>query len=129
MGNPQPSMAHLKGEYQSLWTELAKEQAHVSRLKIELGEKDTLDQTPHADSPVPPFGILEIVSVEAEQLKTEQADYGREKAFLQRSIKLADEQIKVLSEQATKEEQGTQADAEELQRVIELFAKGTLTSP
>jgi polysaccharide biosynthesis/export protein len=129
MENPLLLSADLKGEYQSLWTELAKEQSHVSRLKIELGEKETLDQTPHADSPVPPFRILEIVSVEAEQLKTEQADYKREKAFLQRSIKLADEQIKVLSEQETKEEQGTQADAEELQRVIELFAKGTLTSP
>jgi len=129
MENPILLSADLKGEYQSLWMELAKEQAHVSRLKIELGEKDTLDQTPQADSPMPPFRISEIVSVEAERLKTEQADYGREKAFLQRSIKLADEQIKVLSEQETKEEQGTQADAEELQRVIELFAKGTLTSP
>jgi polysaccharide export outer membrane protein len=129
MENPILLSADLKGEYQSLWTELAKEQAHVSRLKSELGEKDTLDQASLADLPLPPFRVSEIVSVEAEQLKTEQADYTREKAFLQRSIKLADEQIKVLSAQETKEEQGAQADAEELQRAIELFAKGTLTSP
>src|SRR6266850_1446734 len=71
----------------------------------------------------------EIVSVEAEHLRTEQADYDREKAFLQHSIKQGDEQIKVLSEQNTKEEQGVQADTEELQRVNELFGKGTLPSP
>jgi polysaccharide biosynthesis/export protein len=129
MENPLLLSADLKGEYQSLWTELAKEQARVSRLKSELEEKQTLDQTPPALSPVPPSRISEIVSVESDQFKTELADYWREKAFLQRSIKLADEQLKVLSWQETKEEQGAQADAEELQRSLELFGKGTLTSP
>jgi polysaccharide export outer membrane protein len=98
-------------------------------MSTELGEKDNLDQKLLADVPIPPSRKAEIVSVEAEHLRTEQADYEREKAFLQHSIKQGDEQIKVLSEQNTKEEQGVQADAEELQRVNELFGKGALPSP
>src|SRR5207253_10180691 len=70
----------------------------------------------HDALPISPSRKAEIVSVEAEHLRTEQADYEREKTFLQHSIKQGDEQIKVLSEQNTKEEQGMQADAEELQR-------------
>src|SRR6266446_511259 len=56
-------------------------------------------------------------------------EYEREKAFLKHSITQGDEQIKVLSEQNAKEEQGVQADAEELQRINELFGKGALVSP
>src|SRR5260370_969598 len=123
MENPILMSADLRGEYESLWTEFAKERARVSRLNTELGEKDTLDQKLLADVPVPPSRKAEIVSVEAEHLRTEQADYEREKAFLQHSIKQGDEQIKVLSEQNTKEEQGMQADAEQLQRTNDLSAK------
>jgi polysaccharide biosynthesis/export protein len=129
MENPILLSADLRGEYESLWTEFAKDRARVSRLNTELGEKDTLDQKLLADVPIPPSRKAEIVSVEAEHLRTEQADHEREKAFLQHSIKQGDEQIKVLSEQNTKEEQGMQADVEELQRINELFGKGALPSP
>ena len=129
MENPILLSADLRGEYESLWTDFAKERVRASRLSTELGEKDTLDQRLLADVPIPPSRKAEIVSVEAEYLQTEQADYAREKTFLQHSITQGDEQIKVLSEQNAKEEQGVQADAEELQRINELFGKGALVSP
>jgi polysaccharide biosynthesis/export protein len=129
MENPILLSADLRGEYESLWTDFAKERARESRLNTALGEKDTLDQKLLLDVPIPPSRKAEIVSVEAEYLRTEQADYEREKAFLQHSKEQGDEQIKVLSEQNAKEEQGVQADVEELQRVNELFGKGTLPSP
>jgi polysaccharide export outer membrane protein len=127
--NPLFMVADLKGEYQSLWVAFAKEQAHISRLKAELGDKDALDQPPVADNRMPSTGIAEIVAIEAEHLKVDQADHEREKAFLRRSVNKADEQIQVLETQEAKEEQGTQADAEELKRVLELFGKGALPSP
>jgi len=127
--NPLFVVADLKGEYQSLWVAFAKEQAHISRLKAELGDKDALDQPPVADTRMPSTGIAEIVAIEAEHLRVDQADHEREKAFLRRSVNKADEQIQVLEMQEAKEEQGTQADAEELKRVLELFGKGALPSP
>jgi polysaccharide biosynthesis/export protein len=127
--NPILLSADLRGEYESLWTEFARERVQLSRLKTELGEKDTLDENLLADVPIAPTRKTEIIRVEAEHLRTEQADYEREKAFLQHSIKQGDEQLKVLSEQNTSEEKGVQADVEELQRINELFGKGSLPSP
>jgi polysaccharide export outer membrane protein len=129
MENPILLSADLRGEYESLWTDFAKERARVSRLNTELGENDTLDQKLLAEVPISPSRKAEILSVEADYLRTDQADYEREKAFLQRSIQQGNEQIKVLSEQNAKEEQGVQADVEELQRLNELFGKGAVTSP
>jgi polysaccharide biosynthesis/export protein len=129
MENPILLSADLRGEYEALWTDLARERARASRLNIELGDNDTLDQQLLADVPISPSRKAEIVSVEAEYLRTAQADYEREKAFLQHSIEQGNEQIKVLSEQNAKEEQGVQADVEELQRINELFGKGSLPSP
>jgi uncharacterized protein involved in exopolysaccharide biosynthesis len=119
----------FRGDYASLWTEFAKEHVHVSRIKTELGDKDTLDQNLLRDVPLPRAEISEIVGTEAELLKARQADHRSQKAFLQRALKLADEQIAALSVQEQKEEQGAQADAEELQRVTELFGRGVLPSP
>jgi len=129
MENPILLSADLRGEYESLWSDFAQERARVARLNTALGESDTLDQKLLADVPLPPARKANIVSVEADSLRTEQTDHEREKVFLQHSIEQGDEQIKVLSEQNEKEEQGAHADVEELQRANELFSKGTLTSP
>jgi polysaccharide biosynthesis/export protein len=129
MENPILLSADLRGEYEALWTDFAKERARVSRLSTQLGENDALDQMLLADVPISPSWKADVISVEAEYLRTEHADYEREKAFLQHSIHQGDDQIKVLSEQNAKEEQGVQADVEELQRINELFGRGALPSP
>lgn len=129
--NPVLLSADLKGEYQSLHLQIAEEEAHIMRFKTELGEKSALDQEQGSrkDAAGPPSSMVEIMNVERDQLKTEQDDYEREKVFLQHSIKEGDEQIKILSAQEAKEQQGAQADAEELQRAIELSAKGLMPGP
>jgi polysaccharide export outer membrane protein len=127
MNNPILEAADLRAEYESLWTEYAKEQAHVWRLQQELGQKTTVDQKALLDVPVARSTALAIVNNEAEQLKTRQADEQTERMFLNRGIVQADEQINILSEQQKTEDQGTQADLEELERAKELFSRGTLT--
>jgi polysaccharide export outer membrane protein len=62
-------------------------------------------------------------------LKFDQIDYEREKAFLRSAVKKAGEQIRVLETQESKEEEGTQTDADELRKALDLFSKGTLISP
>jgi polysaccharide biosynthesis/export protein len=126
--NPLFDSATLRSEYESLWAEFAKEQAHVWRLKSELGYTDNVDQKALMDVPIARPTIAQIVSVEAEHLKTRRADHQRQKSFLQRAIKMGDEQIGILSEQQKQEEQGVKADIEELQRVIDLFSRGSSTS-
>jgi polysaccharide biosynthesis/export protein len=127
MNNPILEAADLQAEYESLWTEYAREQAHVWRLQQELGQRTTVDQKALLDVPVARSTALAIVNIEVEQLKTRQADEQTEKTFLNRGIVQANEQIQVLSEQQKTEDQGTQADIEELERAKELFSRGTLT--
>jgi polysaccharide export outer membrane protein len=101
MNNPFLESADFRGDYESLWTEFAKEQAHIWR----------------------------ITRLEIEQLKGRQDDYVREKEFLQHGVKQADEQIGVLSEQLQKEEAGLLADAQDLQRLTDLFNRGSVPMP
>jgi polysaccharide export outer membrane protein len=127
--NPILISADLKGEYQSLRIELAKMEANILRLKTELGERSMPEPAPGTEMADPQSPIAQIMEVEREQLKTEQADYEKQKLFLQRSITQSDEHIKILSAQEAREKQGMQADAEELERVVELSSKGLLPSP
>jgi polysaccharide export outer membrane protein len=127
MNNPILEAADLQAEYESLWTEYARQQAHVWRLQQELGQEASVDQKALLDVPIARSTALAIVNVEAEQLKTRQADAQAERTFLERGIVQADEQIKILSEQQKTEDQAAQADVEELERAKDLLNRGTLT--
>ncbi len=129
MNNPYLESADLRSEYGSLWTEFAKEQAHMWRIKNELGDGSQISPRVLRDVPIAQSVISEIVNAETEYLKTKQSDYQREKAFLQRGVRQGDDEVGVLSEQQKNEEQGVQSDLEELQKVADLFGKGSLTSP
>ena len=129
MNNPYLESADLRSEYGSLWTEFAKEQARMWRIKNELGEGAQISPGVLTDVPIARSAISEIVNAETEYLKTKQSDYQREKAFLQRGVRQGDDEVRVLSEQQKKEEEGVQSDLEELQKATDLFGKGSLTSP
>jgi polysaccharide export outer membrane protein len=119
----------LQADYATFWVSFAKEQAHIWRLKSELGQEVAFDQNALKEALLPQETLSEILKVENEHLKTRQADHERERAYLQRAISQADQHIAILSSQQQKEEEGTQADAQELQRVNDLFAKGALAMP
>jgi polysaccharide export outer membrane protein len=129
MNNPYLEAADLRSEYSTQWTEFAKEQARIWRIKNELGDGSQIDPAVMKDVPIPFSAISEIVNAEVEYLKTKQSDYQREKAFLQRGIREGDSQVNVLSAQQKTEEEGYQSDVEELQKVNDLFSKGSLVSP
>jgi polysaccharide export outer membrane protein len=128
MLNPVLESADLRALYETLWAEFAKEQAHVWRLKTELGEDKNLDQGSLTNLPLARSVISEIVKLEAEQLKIRQMDYDRQKAFLQRALVLGEQQIRVLSEQQKQDDQGAQADIDELHKAIDVYGKGSIPS-
>jgi polysaccharide export outer membrane protein len=129
MNNPYLESADLRSEYGSLWTELAKEQAHMWRIKNELGEGSQINPGALTDVPIARSAISEIVHAETEYLKTKQSDYQQEKAFLQRAVRQGDDEVRVLSDQQKKDEEGLQSDLEDLQKPTDLFGKGSLISP
>ena len=50
-------------------------------------------------------------------------------AFLQRGVRQGDDEVRVLSDQQKKDEEGLQSDLEDLQKASDLFGKGSLISP
>lgn len=125
--NPFLESSDFRSEYESLWTEFAKEQAHVWRLRTELGDKDNPDQKVLREAPIAPSVLLQIAHLEDEKLKSRQSEYDREKVFLQGAIKLTDTQIQTLSEQLQQEDQGVKEDTQDLQRITDLLGKGSVT--
>jgi polysaccharide biosynthesis/export protein len=126
MNNPILETADLRGELESLWTEYAKEQAHVWRLKEELGQDTRLDEKSLLDVPIARSTALAIVNVEADTLKAHQVDAQAERTFLQRGITQAEAQIEVLTEQLKTEDQGAKADVDDFERIKDLYNRGTL---
>jgi polysaccharide biosynthesis/export protein len=127
MNNPFLDAADLRSEYEALWTDFAKEQAHLWRLKTELGEDVKLDESLLHDTPLPSAAISQITNSETEQMKGHQDDYRHEREFLQRGISQTEEEIGVLSDQLQKENAGYQDDIEDLQRLTGLYKKSEVT--
>ncbi|HET9715232.1 MAG TPA: polysaccharide biosynthesis/export family protein [Pseudolabrys sp.] len=127
--NPFLEAADVRAQYDARWNEFIKEQAHVWRLRSELGKKAEFDQKSLTDAPIARSRIAEIVSREAQHMEMRRLDEQREKTFLQNSIKQASAQLTVLTELEQKEEEGAQADQQDLQRALDLFAKGSITAP
>src|SRR4051794_12364608 len=61
MNNPYLESADLRSEYGSLWTEFAKEQTQMWRMKNELGEGSKISPSALRDVPIAHSVILEIV--------------------------------------------------------------------
>lgn len=120
--------ANLRSEYITVWLNLAREHARIWRIKTELGEHIDLDQNAIPPAPVPDEIMSQIVNLEVQYRTASISDCERQKDYLRRSIVEADKQILVLSEQKQNEDEGIQADAEDLQRARTAFGNGALPS-
>jgi polysaccharide export outer membrane protein len=120
-------LVDLQSEYDSLSILFAKEHIQIWRVRSELsGDKRDLDRSIFKDMPISPTRISELIRLVTEQLAAREADFNSEKASLQTALSDAEEHIAVLSKQLETEQQGTQADSEDLRRVNSLFEKGAL---
>jgi polysaccharide export outer membrane protein len=116
----------FRAEYYALWTEFAKEEAHISRLKSQLAGKTDLDKQGHIETPISPSVAAGIVDLATKQLRAELADHQDEKAHLRDAIEQEDRRISILSESEAKEKEGAQAEAKDLDEMRQNFAKGVI---
>ena len=126
---PGTDPADLVRDYQSFSTEYIKEYFHVVRTNAELRGDDSFDQTAPSEISLPAAAIDPILQSEAQSLKAAQADFRKERSFLEDAAKQSDAQLATLRKQQDGEEKGVQADEEELERVVKLFGSGALPSP
>ncbi|MGY8685937.1 hypothetical protein Q2941_50865 [Bradyrhizobium sp. UFLA05-153] len=71
MNNPYLESADLRSQYGSLWTEFAKEEARIWRIKNELGDGSQIDHALMKDMSIPFSAISEIVNTETQIFEDE----------------------------------------------------------
>ena len=125
--DPVIQSADLGADYETLWTEQAREQARLARLKAELNNEAQLGG-PAESPPISNQLQSDIVNNESQQLALWHSDYDKEIASLTRAIKSATDQLAELVEQRDKEKEGAAADSEELQRLSAFNKQGDVTS-
>lgn len=118
--------ADFRAEYYSLWTEFAKQEAYIARLKSELEHDSRLDTKDLSDTPIPKAVSSQIHDRESEQLLARITDRKKEMDHLARAMGQEDARISVLKEQQQKEREGAQADATDLADMRENFKKGLI---
>jgi polysaccharide export outer membrane protein len=123
MTNPLMESADFRGEYEALWTEFAREHAVANRLREELGEQPDSD-VDFSKAPIPPSVLASIQRLEATQLRIRQSAYENERAHFLRSLELTQNQLVALRDQQQRSEEGSKADAVDLENVKELQKKG-----
>jgi polysaccharide export outer membrane protein len=116
----------FRAEYYALWTEFAKEEAHISRLKSQLEGKTDLDKQGRIETPISSSVAAGITDLATKQLRAELADHEDEKAHLRDAIDQEDRRASILSETEAKEKEGAQAEAKDLAEMRQNFAKGVI---
>ena len=129
MDNPFLQLSDLTSEYNRLWVDYAKGQALVARLQAELDGKTQLDASAVITTPIAPSLANEILDNQRDQLTVRDADFVKEKAYLQAASLKEGDRAKILNEQQGKEQDGVKADNADLQRYTDLYSKGAVALP
>jgi len=126
--DPVIQSADLGADYETFWTDQAREQARLGRLKAELNNETQLELSPKESRPISNQLQSDIVNNESQQLALWHSDFDKEMASLTRAIKSATDQLAELVEQRDKEKEGEAADSAELQRLSAFNKQGDVTA-
>jgi polysaccharide biosynthesis/export protein len=126
--DPVIQSADLQADYETYWTEQAREQARLARLNAELNNEVEMGEPAVDRGPIPHQLASDLVNNETQQLSLWNANNNNEIAFLNRAIKNATDQLAELTEQRGKEKEGVEADSAELQKLAMFQEKGDVTS-
>lgn len=124
-------ISELRAEHHALSVEYAMEQDRIQRLRRELGVTQTQNggvtetQTSAPNiSPMTQPTLDQIQQSNANYIQARAVDRQKDKQSYQSAVEGTDLQIKTLIEKKKKDEEGVQADTQELDSVRELFHRG-----
>lgn len=117
-------MVDFREDYNLHALEYARETVHLLRLQAELNDADSFEENIPATLPIPAADLANLVQSELNLLKISQENHDQEMASIRAAMEQADGQIAILAQQEEKEKSGAQSDAEELEKLTELFKAG-----
>lgn len=126
MDNPFLESLDLAAQYQSLWTELARDQAHMLALKAQLDGKAPEDELGGLKMPIPDDLMKDIVGTELDRTKSQVSDFTRQQNFLQKELEAAQLQLAALSKPRDEAERSEADDAAYKKRLGDLLDRGVI---
>jgi polysaccharide export outer membrane protein len=120
--------ADAKGDFQSAAVELAKQTARVARINGELAGKNELDTTALNALTVQPSIIAEVTQIERQQLIADLEDAEREKASIQRTLVVLQDQIASLQQGEAAASTSFEEESSNLKRARDLMQRGVLAT-
>ena len=126
MGNPFLDSSDLRADYQTLWIDLARQQAHAAALQAEIDGKGLPDLTRAIKAPIPSDVLADIVRVETQQAKAQSDDYTRERSYLQQAAATAQTQMDTFTKPRSDAQQSEHDESEYKQRLSQLLDKGVI---
>jgi polysaccharide export outer membrane protein len=116
----------LKSELEQLQVERFKEQIRINRLNAELSGTAGISLTSIKAPEIGPDFARAIAALEIEQAQGRLVEYNNEVDHLKRTLAQGEKYTAILKEQLTKQSTGSEADTAELNRIRELFERGTV---
>jgi polysaccharide export outer membrane protein len=125
-GNPFLDSADMKSEYDTLWSDIVREQARIARINAELQGRSDLSGLEIQGTPLRSAVVQQIIRLETEQLKVHNADYQKERDFFERAAAQAETHLTVLTDQQKNEKEGADLDVSDYERIRDLFQRGAV---
>lgn len=126
MESPILATAELRGEYETLNVELAKEQIAYARIRAELDGQKTIDPAAVPKLPIPANVQERILKTEQDLLNSRRADFDKEKLHLQNTLRITDERLVSIQDQFEKEKEAAKLDFDEIERITDLNKRGVV---
>ncbi len=126
MGNPFLDSSDLRAEYQTLWIDLARQEAHAAALQAAIDGKPLPDLTGVIKAPIPSNVLADIVRIETLQAKSQTDDYARERNYLQQAAANSQIQMDQFTKPRSDAQQSEHDETEYKQRLSQLLDKGVI---
>ncbi len=126
MGNPFLDSSDLRADYQTLWIDLARQQAHAAALQAAIDGRTLPDLAGIIKAPIPADVLGDIVRVEMQQAKAQADDYMRERNYLQQAAATAQTQMDTFTKPRSDAQQSEHDETEYKQRLSTLLDKGVI---
>lgn len=120
--------ANARSEYVNAWVNMFAGVTQIWRIENELGEEREIEPALMSNAPVSESVLRQMIETETQLRDRRGSEFAAQRAYYENAVKQGADQIAVLTEQQKKEEEGMQEDVADLQRVNELYGKGSLTS-
>ena len=122
--NPLMVAAELRSQYEVVWTEYVRREARVTTLQAELDDREAPDLSKLNDAPVARRIIAELVKLELDHFSTRKTDEQKERAYLERALKHAQDQVTSLFAGREQEILGVELQTESVKRTSVLSKQG-----